>query len=110
MRIVFKHSYLEGIYAENNRLKEEAFGSHPKSLGIVIVRDLPPAYVGYREKLLKLAYRFAKLNENVREKYADPASRYRCARFIRGTSILQLKLLDEVLGGRTGRYATCCVL
>jgi hypothetical protein len=65
--------------ASNGRggLTEEAFGSHRKSLGIVIVRDLPPVYLQYRERLLKLAYRFAKLDENVREKYADPGSRYR---------------------------------
>jgi len=55
---------------------EEAFGSNPKCLGIIIVRDLPPSYVGYRERLLKLAFKFAKLEENVREKYADPVSRY----------------------------------
>ncbi|KAF5377212.1 hypothetical protein D9615_006327 [Tricholomella constricta] len=55
---------------------EEAFGSHPKSLGIIIVRDLPPSYVTHRERLLKLAYNFAKLDETTREKYTDPASRY----------------------------------
>jgi len=57
-------------------LRSAAFGSHPKSLGIVIVRDLPPSYIAYRERLLKLAYNFAKLDKNVREKYADPVSRY----------------------------------
>ena len=56
---------------------EKAFGSHPDSLGIVIVRDLPPTYVAYRERLLKLAYRFAHLKEDVREQFADPKSRYR---------------------------------
>ncbi|KAF9458723.1 Clavaminate synthase-like protein [Collybia nuda] len=55
---------------------EEAFGSRSNSLGIVIIRDLPPAYPAYRERLLRLAYRFANLDENVREKYADPTSRY----------------------------------
>ncbi|KAF8634434.1 hypothetical protein AX15_000884 [Amanita polypyramis BW_CC] len=55
---------------------EEAFGSHPHSLGILIVRDLPPVYSSYRERLLKLAYRFAKLDPDVREKYTDPSSRY----------------------------------
>jgi len=55
---------------------DEAFGSHPKSLGILIVRDLPPEYPAYRERLLKLAYRFAQLPEDVREKYTHPASRY----------------------------------
>ncbi|KAJ7102337.1 Clavaminate synthase-like protein [Mycena belliarum] len=55
---------------------EKAFGSNPECLGIIVVRDLPPAYAGYRERLLKLAYAFAKLEEHVREKYADPVSRY----------------------------------
>jgi hypothetical protein len=56
---------------------EQAFGSHPESLGILVVRDLPPSYAVYRERLLKQAYKFAKLDESVREKYTDPASRYR---------------------------------
>ncbi|KAI0662528.1 Clavaminate synthase-like protein [Cubamyces menziesii] len=55
---------------------ERAFGSHPDSLGIIIVRDLPSSYVPARERLLKLAYRFANLDPKVRERYADPKSRY----------------------------------
>ncbi|RPD81683.1 Clavaminate synthase-like protein [Lentinus tigrinus ALCF2SS1-7] len=55
---------------------EKAFGSHPDSLGIIVVRDLPPTYAPARERLLKLAYRFAELDPSVREKYADPKSRY----------------------------------
>ncbi|KIM85437.1 hypothetical protein PILCRDRAFT_817457 [Piloderma croceum F 1598] len=55
---------------------EQAFGSDPKSLGIIVVRDLPPAYAGYRERLLTLAYKFAALDENTREQYADPATKY----------------------------------
>jgi hypothetical protein len=42
--------------------------------------DLPPVYAAYRERLLKLAYAFAKLEEPIREQYADSHSRYRCAR------------------------------
>lgn len=61
-----------------NLFVEEAFGSNPKCLGIIIIRDLPASYVGYRERLLKLAYKFAQLDENARERYADPVSRYRC--------------------------------
>jgi len=57
---------------------DEAFGSHPKSLGIIIVRDLPPEYPVYRERLLKLAYQFAQLPEDVQEKYVHSASRYKC--------------------------------
>lgn len=56
---------------------EKAFGSGPDCLGIIVVKDLPPSYSGSRERLLKLAYKFAKLPENVREQYADPKSRYR---------------------------------
>jgi len=59
-----------------HRLSEQAFGSHPRSLGIIIVRDLPPSYMVYRERLLKLAFKFAKLDGSVREKYTDPKSRY----------------------------------
>ncbi|KAI0757282.1 Clavaminate synthase-like protein [Daedaleopsis nitida] len=55
---------------------EKAFGSHPDSLGIVIVRDLPSTYAPARERLLRLAYRFANLDPKVREQYADPKSRY----------------------------------
>ncbi|KAH8835928.1 Clavaminate synthase-like protein [Flagelloscypha sp. PMI_526] len=55
---------------------EEAFGSSPKSLGIIIVRDLPPTFNQYRERLLHLAHKFADLDESTREKYIDPASSY----------------------------------
>ncbi|EJF66425.1 Clavaminate synthase-like protein [Dichomitus squalens LYAD-421 SS1] len=55
---------------------ERAFGSHPDSLGIVIVRDLPSTYTPARERLLRLAYRFANLEPSIRERYADPKSRY----------------------------------
>ncbi|KAI0670203.1 Clavaminate synthase-like protein [Trametes maxima] len=55
---------------------EKAFGSHPDSLGIIIVRDLPPTYAPARERLLRLAYRFANLDTQTREGYADPKSRY----------------------------------
>ncbi|THU88459.1 Clavaminate synthase-like protein [Dendrothele bispora CBS 962.96] len=55
---------------------EEAFGSNPKSLGIIVVHDLPEAYKSHRERLLKLAYKFAHLDQDVREKYTDASSRY----------------------------------
>lgn len=48
-------------------------------MGIIIVKDLPPDYVAKRERLLKLADRFANLKESIREKYVDPKSRYRYA-------------------------------
>ncbi|KAI0651551.1 Clavaminate synthase-like protein [Trametes meyenii] len=55
---------------------EKAFGSHPDSLGIIIVRDLPQTYAPARERLLRLAYRFANLDAKTRERYADSRSRY----------------------------------
>src|SRR6266849_7064601 len=56
---------------------EQAFGSGPDCLGIIIVRDLPPEYPQLRERLLNLAHAFARLDEPVREKCADAKSRYR---------------------------------
>jgi hypothetical protein len=56
---------------------EQAFGSGPDCLGIIVVRDLPPKYPELRERLLKLAHAFAQLDESVRENYADATSRYR---------------------------------
>jgi hypothetical protein len=58
-------------------ISEKAFGSDPNSLGIIIVRDLPEEYEEYRNKLLKLAYKFGQLDHNVREGYSDPSSKYR---------------------------------
>ncbi|THH11772.1 hypothetical protein EW145_g440 [Phellinidium pouzarii] len=55
---------------------ETAFGSDPKALGIIIVKDLPSDYVTKRHRLLKLAERFASLEESTKEKYVDPTSRY----------------------------------
>jgi hypothetical protein len=60
-----------------NSSTEQAFGSGPDCLGIIIVRDLPPEYPKLRERLLKLAHAFSSLDEPVREKYADAKSRYR---------------------------------
>ncbi|GBE78406.1 Clavaminate synthase-like protein [Sparassis latifolia] len=55
---------------------EKAFGSNPDCLGILVIRDLPPIYAAARERLLKLAYRFANLDPQTREHFADPKSRY----------------------------------
>ena len=55
---------------------EAAFGSHPKALGIIIVKDLPASYATRRENLLRLAYKFASLPESTKDKYVDPKSRY----------------------------------
>ena len=56
---------------------EQAFGSGPDCLGIIVVRDLPPKYPELRERLLNLAHAFAHLDESARENYADAKSRYR---------------------------------
>ena len=56
---------------------ETAFGSHPESLGITVVKDLPPSYPALRGKLLRLANTFAGLDDATREKYAHAASKYR---------------------------------
>ncbi|KAH7915123.1 Clavaminate synthase-like protein [Hygrophoropsis aurantiaca] len=55
---------------------EQAFGSHPQALGIILVKDLPSQYVAYRESLLKFAYKFAKLDAKTKERYTDPGSSY----------------------------------
>ncbi|KAH7883852.1 Clavaminate synthase-like protein [Phlebopus sp. FC_14] len=55
---------------------EQAFGSHPQALGIIIVKDLPHVYKTYRESLLELAYKFARLPEEIKERYTDPESSY----------------------------------
>lgn len=55
---------------------EEAFGSDPKSLGLIVVRGLPHEYTKKRERLLKLAYKFAQLDDAQRERYSDPSSCY----------------------------------
>lgn len=62
----------------NIRFIERAFGSDPKALGIIVVKDLPSDYSAKRERLLKLADRFASLSESVKDKYVDSKSRYRC--------------------------------
>ena len=58
---------------------ERAFGSEPDCLGIVVVKDLPEQYPVLRETLLKIAYEFASLPDNEKEKSVHAASRYRCA-------------------------------
>ncbi|KAF8922216.1 Clavaminate synthase-like protein [Mucidula mucida] len=55
---------------------EKAFGSGPECLGIIVVKDLPPAYIVQRERLLKLAYHFAHLAQERKEKYSDESSNY----------------------------------
>ena len=61
---------------------KRAFGSEPDCLGIVVVNKLPKEYVAYRERLLLLAEHFAAMNQDTREKYADPKTHYRCVRLL----------------------------
>lgn len=57
---------------------ETAFGSDPACLGLIVVTDLPTVYPAKRQRLLKLAERFASLPDEVKEKYVDASSKYRC--------------------------------
>lgn len=56
---------------------ETAFGSDPACLGLIVVTDLPTVYPAKRERLLRLAERFASLPDQVKEKYVDASSKYR---------------------------------
>ncbi|KAI6031984.1 Clavaminate synthase-like protein [Pisolithus microcarpus] len=55
---------------------EQAFGSHPEALGIILVKDLPSVYKSFRETLLNLGYKYAHLPEDVKERYTDPGSSF----------------------------------
>ncbi|KAL5535240.1 hypothetical protein ACEPAF_3334 [Sanghuangporus sanghuang] len=55
---------------------EKAFGSDPKALGIIVVKDLPSGFTAKRDRLLRLADRFASLPESAKEKYVDSKSKY----------------------------------
>jgi hypothetical protein len=55
---------------------EKGFGSSPDALGIVIVKDLPATFPIARERLLRLAAKFAALKYDVRERYVDERSQY----------------------------------
>lgn len=85
-------------------IPEQAFGSHPKSLGIIIVKDLPPIYTEYRQKLLKLAHKFATLDEVTREKYADPETKYRFVFILLCDMFLLSRPAWLVLAGPMARY------
>jgi hypothetical protein len=80
---------------------ERGFGSAPDALGIVVVKDLPPTYAAQRTRLLQFAYKFAQLDEPVREKYVDVRSHYRCA-LARAPQILWLRGCS-VSDGRTAK-------
>lgn len=73
----FLHSYWRSDLSAVKSV-EQAFGSHPRALGIILVEGLPDIYKCYRETLLKLGHRYAHLPEDVKERYTDPESSYRC--------------------------------
>jgi len=74
-----------------------------RSKGILIVKDLPSRFKGLRERLLKLADRFAALPEPIREQYADPASSYRFVVFRISSTVSYTRMPILVLAGRMGR-------
>ncbi|WWD15880.1 hypothetical protein CI109_100304 [Kwoniella shandongensis] len=53
-----------------------ALGSGPGCLGIILISDLPPAFPQLRERLFRLAHRFANLPEPEREKLARPETSF----------------------------------
>lgn len=55
---------------------ERAFGSDADCLGLIIVTDLPKEYPALRERLLKIAYEFAALDEAAKQTCVDASSRY----------------------------------
>ncbi|GAA5867709.1 hypothetical protein JCM3774_003386 [Rhodotorula dairenensis] len=69
-----KVSY-RALVAKDPALSSEisrAFDSSPDSLGLLIVSDLPAEFPALRQRLLRLADRFAALPEPTREQYARP--------------------------------------
>lgn len=70
-----------------------------------MVKDLPGCYIEYRERLLKLAYKFSKLDAETKEKYVDASSRYRFALCLLDSSALYV-LYILVLGGPMARYGS----
>ncbi|RIA79823.1 hypothetical protein C1645_793709 [Glomus cerebriforme] len=55
---------------------EEAFGSKPYCLGILLVKNLPEIYAEKRTRLLRLASVFASLPDEIKEKTVDEQSYY----------------------------------
>jgi len=53
-----------------------ALGNSPGALGILIVKDLPHEYANLRHQALIKAFEFANLPDAIRERYADPSSRF----------------------------------
>ncbi|GAA6020138.1 hypothetical protein JCM11491_005540 [Sporobolomyces phaffii] len=55
---------------------QQAFDSSPDSLGLLLVKDLPPSFPHLRKRLLLLSNEFASLPEEVREKYTSPQTQF----------------------------------
>ncbi|GAA5924741.1 uncharacterized protein JCM15063_005721 [Sporobolomyces koalae] len=55
---------------------QKAFDSSPDSLGLLIVKDLPPTFPQLRKRLLLLSNAFASLPEETREKYSSKETSY----------------------------------
>ncbi|OXM81272.1 hypothetical protein C364_01136 [Cryptococcus neoformans Bt63] len=54
----------------------KALGTHKGALGIVLISDLPPQFHYLREKLFRLAHRFANMPERERAKLEKPETSY----------------------------------
>ncbi|OXG44582.1 hypothetical protein C359_00753 [Cryptococcus neoformans Bt120] len=54
----------------------KALGTHNGALGIVLISDLPPQFHYLREKLFRLAHRFANMPERERAKLEKPETSY----------------------------------
>ncbi|KAF0487216.1 Clavaminate synthase-like protein [Gigaspora margarita] len=55
---------------------EEAFGTHPHCLGIILIKHLPKDYSEKRTRLLRLASVFATLPEDIKNKTVHKESLY----------------------------------
>ncbi|KAG9013938.1 hypothetical protein FRB94_004318 [Tulasnella sp. JGI-2019a] len=69
---------------------EQAFGSNPECLGLLIVTGLPSDFKQKRERLLLLAERFGRLPKQTQDKYVDERSKY-CFGWSHGREIMNGK-------------------
>ncbi|WVQ70116.1 uncharacterized protein L199_008341 [Kwoniella botswanensis] len=53
-----------------------ALGSGPGCLGIIVIKDLPSDFPDLREKLFRLAHRFATLPDEIKEIFTSPETSY----------------------------------
>ncbi|WVR05270.1 hypothetical protein IAU60_002282 [Kwoniella sp. DSM 27419] len=67
------------LVSDPNSVQEQlvaALGSEPGCLGIIVITDLPPSFPETREKMFRLAQRFATLPDEVKERLAKPEVSY----------------------------------